>query len=133
MLTSIFVIISMIASATAYSTLAEYNSQNEKNPSDYLDDAEQGNNNAQFTLGIMYKEGDGVEQDDIQAVTWLKKAAEQGHMEAQFTLGNMCEKGQGVAQDNIRAAYWYKKAAEQGRSNTQSNLTFASKTASHDI
>ena len=40
--------------------------------------AKQGNAQAQFNLGKMYAKGQGVRQDDAQAVQWFRKAAEQG-------------------------------------------------------
>ena len=51
--------------------------------------AEQGHANAQFALGYMYFIGDGVPQDDEQAIYWHKKAAEQGHIGAQQALDEM--------------------------------------------
>ena len=45
--------------------------------------AEQGHAVAQFNLGNMYREGDGVPQDDAEAVKRYRKAAEQGLTEAQ--------------------------------------------------
>ena len=41
--------------------------------------AEQGDVDAQFNLGFMYVEGQGVLQDDAEAARWLRLAAEQGH------------------------------------------------------
>ena len=49
--------------------------------------AEQGNANAQDSLGWMYANGQGVPKDDQQAVAWYHKAAEQGVARAQFILG----------------------------------------------
>jgi len=40
--------------------------------------AEQGDMRAQRVLGVMYRFGQGVAQDDRVAVTWYRKAAEQG-------------------------------------------------------
>ncbi|MDO4440771.1 MAG: sel1 repeat family protein, partial [Moraxella sp.] len=37
--------------------------------------AEQGNADAQFNLGNMYDNGNGVKQDYAQAVRWFRKAA----------------------------------------------------------
>ncbi|HHF6559516.1 TPA: tetratricopeptide repeat protein, partial [Haemophilus influenzae] len=45
----------------------------------WLPMAEQGDANVQFNLGVMYAEGQGVKQDDVEAVKWFRKAAEQGH------------------------------------------------------
>jgi TPR repeat protein len=40
--------------------------------------AQQGDASAQFTLGMMYANGQGVTQDVKAAVTWWKLAAKQG-------------------------------------------------------
>ena len=53
------------------------------------DAADQGHGQAQFNLGVMYENGQGVGQSDATAVKWYIKAAEQGLKEAQFNLGNM--------------------------------------------
>ena len=45
--------------------------------------AEQGDAEAQFNLGVMYANGEGVTQDDKEAVKWYRLAAEQGNAEAQ--------------------------------------------------
>ena len=34
---------------------------------------------AQYNLGVMYDNGQGVQQDYKEAVKWYRKAAEQGH------------------------------------------------------
>ena len=41
---------------------------------------------AQCLLGYCYKHGNGVGQDNKQAVYWYRKAAEQGHADAQNVL-----------------------------------------------
>ena len=84
--------------------------------------AEQGVALAQFNLGLMYYEGEGVAQNYVQAIYWFKKSAEQGYASAQYNLGVMHDKGQGVAQNNTQAIYWYKKSAEQGVALAQFNL-----------
>ncbi len=38
--------------------------------------AEQGDAGAQYNLGLMYREGQGVSQDDAEAAKWYRKAAE---------------------------------------------------------
>ena len=76
--------------------------------------AEQGHADSQHFLGFMYRKGEGVPQDDDEALKWTRKAAEQGHAEAQNNLGAMYAEGEGVRQDNAEALRWYRKAAEQG-------------------
>ena len=71
------------------------------------------NAQAQCNLGIMYENGQGVQQDDAEAVKWYRRAAEQGHAEAQYNLGVMYDDGQGVQQDVSEAFFWLEKAASQ--------------------
>ena len=84
--------------------------------------AEQGYDEAQYNLGFMYSNGQGVIQDHKEAVKWYKLAAEQGYATAQFNLGLMYEDGQGVLQDYKEAVKWYKLSAEQAYAKAQSNL-----------
>jgi len=76
--------------------------------------AEQGDAVAQFALGLMYYNGEGVPENDAEAVKWYRLAAEQGHASAQFNLGSMYELGDGVPQNNTRAYEWYSVSANQG-------------------
>ena len=55
--------------------------------------AEQGDAEAQISLGIMYDYGRGVPEDDTEAVKWYRKAAEQGVAKAQYNLGVMYTNG----------------------------------------
>ena len=75
--------------------------------------AEQGDINAQVSLGQMYLVGRGGPRSDIKAAHWYLKAAEQGHTEAQVIIGLLYEEGQGVPQDYLEASGWYQKASEQ--------------------
>ena len=84
--------------------------------------AAQGDASAQFNLGLMYDNGQGVPQDYKEAVKWWKKSAEQGDAEAQYNLGVMYDLGQGVPQDDKEALKWYRKSAEQGDASAQNNL-----------
>ncbi|MDR0481084.1 MAG: sel1 repeat family protein, partial [Gallionellaceae bacterium] len=84
--------------------------------------AEQGDAEAQRTLGFNYYNGEDVEKDREKAAFWYRKAAEQGHANAQYNLGCLYDSGEGVEQDYEQAAFWYRKAAEQGHANAQHNL-----------
>ncbi len=48
--------------------------------------AQQGDTEAQKTLGLMYAKGEGVKQNLTQAKRWFRKAAKQGDMQAQDHL-----------------------------------------------
>ncbi len=51
--------------------------------------AQQGDSDAQYSLGNMYLMGEGIKQDDYQARQWYEKAAEQGHEGAQHNLESL--------------------------------------------
>ena len=84
--------------------------------------ADQGNAIAQYVLGVIYKNGQGVPKDDAEAVWWFRKAAEQKYSEAQFSLGSQYFRGLGVTKDYVEAARWYRRAAEQGHAAAQALL-----------
>ena len=82
-----------------------------------LQAAAQGNAAAQFDLGMMYENGEGVRQDYAEAVRWYRQAAEQGYARAQNNLGLMYVIGRGVRQDLALAQEWYGKACQNGDQN----------------
>jgi hypothetical protein len=63
--------------------------------------AKQGDAAAQASLGVRYATGDGVPQDDAEAVRWYRLAAAQGDAGAQNNFGAMYENGEGVPQDYV--------------------------------
>ena len=76
-----------------------------------------------YPLGKMYALGQGVEQDDVQAAYWYRKAAEEDLPEAQYELGNMYATGRGgIAQDDGQAVLWYRKAADHDHMEAQYEL-----------
>jgi len=84
--------------------------------------AEQGDVYAQTSLGVMYRNGEGVPKNDAEAVKWFRKAVEQGYAGAQFNLGLMLDNGRGVPKNYDEAFKWYRKAAERGHADAQYNL-----------
>jgi TPR repeat protein len=80
----------------------------------FLPLAEQGHARAQFSLGLLYDEGEGVPADAAKAAYWYRKAAEQGHREAQFNLGQMCSVGHGLPKDLQQAYFWWILASSDG-------------------
>ena len=91
--------------------------------------AEQGNASAQYSLGVMYRNGDDVTQDYNSALNWYILAAEQGHDDAQFKLGLMYDMGIGANRDISTAIMWYTFAAEQGNTSAQYRLDSMSREA----
>jgi len=75
--------------------------------------ADQGDVKAQYRLGFMYRRGQGVPQDNAEAVRWWRKTAEQGYADGEYALSFMYRKGQGIPQDFTEAVRWCRKSAEQ--------------------
>ena len=51
--------------------------------------AEQGDAEAQFQLGLAYYNGDGMKKNYSKAYYWFQKAIEQGNNDAQNYIGNL--------------------------------------------
>lgn len=84
--------------------------------------AEAGNADAQFNLGIAWINGSAGTVNYDQARYWWEKAAAQGQRIAQYNLGVLYDEGRGVSQNYRLAAQWYRKAAQQGFISAQYNL-----------
>jgi len=84
--------------------------------------AEQGDALAQYNLGMLYRKGRGVPQDDVQARQWYAKAAAQGQAKAQFNLGTLYFNGEGVPKDYPQALRWFRLAADQGEALAQTKI-----------
>lgn len=76
--------------------------------------AEQGDAEAQVSLGMRYNYGTGVPQDAKQAAQWYHKAAEQGDAYAQATLGFRYYKGEGVPQSYKHSYAWFSVSFANG-------------------
>ncbi|MBT3784172.1 sel1 repeat family protein [bacterium] len=76
--------------------------------------AQEGNITAQFRLGLMFSQAQGVRQSFEAAHKWFRMAASGGHPQAEFQLGLLYAKGEGVEQDYIMARSWYMKANAGG-------------------
>ena len=87
--------------------------------------AEAGHIEAQFGLGMLYRDGRGVARDIEAAAGWFRRAAEQGSMRAQTQLAGMYARGDGVEADWDQAIAWWRKAAAQGSERAQFHLGLA--------
>ena len=77
----------------------------------WLEQAKQGDAQAQTYVGEIYEKGLGLPPDYKAAQVWYKKAAEQGFSRAQINLGYLYENGLGVSQDKVAALNWYRLAS----------------------
>ena len=76
--------------------------------------ADKGSATAQFNVGTMYANGQGVAQNYAEAVKWYGLAANQGLAAAQHNLALMYTNGQGVPQNYVLAYKWFSLSAAQG-------------------
>jgi len=110
--------------------------------SETLQQARNGDSEAQYNVGAMYQNGRGVAANRNKAIEWYTRAADQGNSkamsrlelmeanrssfnsemqhaengnaESQYNIGNMFTKGNGTGIDLKQAVSWYEKAASQG-------------------
>jgi S1-C subfamily serine protease len=84
-----------------------------------LKSAEQGNADADYYLGLMYQNGNGVKKDYIKAHNWYLKSAQKGRAYAQHNLAYLYANGLGVSKDSAVAAKWFTRAANQDNKSSQ--------------
>jgi TPR repeat protein len=75
--------------------------------------AEKGDPDGELLVGVAYVDGNGVPQDDREAMKWLLKAAEKGEYRAMTLVGYMYCHGRGVNEDSEEGIKWLRKAAEK--------------------
>jgi len=74
----------------------------------------EGDGDAAFRLGLLYRNGKGVRQNYQQTLKWYRKGAMLGNAMAQTGLAYLYYKGLGVPQDNVQAYAWFDIAVEGG-------------------
>jgi uncharacterized protein len=72
--------------------------------------ADQGDDVAQFDLGVLHNKGWGVPRDYVQAVKWYRLVAAQGNADAQYNLGILYDDGRRYTE----AVKWYRRAVNMG-------------------
>jgi TPR repeat protein len=88
----------------------------------YLKAATQNHARAQYNLGMIYYNGDGVLRNYGEALQWFEKAAEQEHTYAQNHLGIMYLNGEGTPIDFEKSLKWFHRSAKQDNASAQNNL-----------
>jgi TPR repeat protein len=84
-----------------------------------LESANQGYSTAQYDLGLMYKNGKGIQQDYEQAFKWFMESAVEGNKDAQLEIGDMYYFGQWATKNYKKAFKWSMKSAKQGNAHAQ--------------
>jgi TPR repeat protein len=64
-------------------------------------------------LGVIYRDGDGVDQDPTKAFEYFLKASQDGYARSQFALAACYETGFGAEVNETEALKWYQKSADQ--------------------
>jgi len=101
---------------------AEASKAQRATPEDLGKMAQQGDAEAQWRLGTLYRDGDGVQQSDREAVEWFQRAGEQKYAPALTALGAQYWAGRGVPQSYSKAYFWYDLALAQGDEKAESQL-----------
>ncbi|KAF9900303.1 hypothetical protein EC991_007645 [Linnemannia zychae] len=84
-----------------------------------------GDREAQYALGDMYRDAQGVPQNYQAAMDWYLKAPDQGHPNGHIDMGYQHNNGLGAPQGDAEAIEWQQEAANQGSSSAQ--LDFATR------
>jgi TPR repeat protein len=92
-------------------------------PSNLEKQASNGDINAQYKLGLLYRSG-GAEhkQDGAKAMQWLSRAANAKHTAAQYALAQIYSENINQSQNKQQARYWFRQAAQRGHSDAQYSL-----------
>ncbi len=78
--------------------------------------ADQGDAAAENNIGNMYRFGEAVPRDKVEAARWYAKGAKHGCAEAMFNLGASYYNGDGVASNEFTAYAWFLLAQDAGDS-----------------
>ena len=123
-----------IASADMASGIAAFHKENYHTAYQELHPlAEAGAPKAQYYVGFMLYNGNGVTQNGAEAVKWVKPAAEHGIADAQYLYALMTEAGLSGPKDKkqarkmeasnkAEAVKWFTLAAQQGQIDAQLKL-----------
>ncbi len=87
-------------------------------------DADRGDAEAEYIMGLLSTEGDLGPRDDAAAADWYRKSAEQGYVDAQNALGYAYDFGLGVTRDRAHAQVWYGEAAAEGTIIARNNMAY---------
>ena len=80
----------------------------------WIKGSEAGEGGCTKNLGIVYRAGDGVEQDGAKALAYFEKSAEQGSIDALEELDDAYRMGQIVEKDDAKAIEYFQRAYDLG-------------------
>lgn len=79
--------------------------------------ADHGQAQASFTIGTMYRDGNGVQKSSVDAFKYFKKSADEGYLPAQLVVGDLYLKGSGVEKSQKQALKYYLLGSNSGDAN----------------
>ena len=89
--------------------------------------AEEGNAAAQFNLGQMYRLGQGVSMDPVEAARRYRQAAAQGDAQSQYNMGVMYFNAEGAPRNLVFSHMWLTLSAMSGVENAARNRTIVTR------
>lgn len=104
--TIVFLLLSFLANSTSWADQKSYEQ--------ILKTAEQGDANAQNTIGLSYFSNKKDKDNIKKAFKWFAKSAEQNHPAALFNLASLYQSGQGTEQNTKKAKELFEKSASLG-------------------
>lgn len=81
-----------------------------------------GNSESQYSLGMAYLNGEGIEINYFETLKWFKLSALKGNMNAYYQLGICFENGYGTYKDKNRANYYYLQASNLGHKKAKEKI-----------
>lgn len=110
---SILASILFLAAATPAAVAAQTPSEAAALYRDMKVRAEAGDAEAQWEIGMMLLNGDGVTRNEREAWRWVRASGDAGHEKGMISTAVMLALGQGTAPDPAQARDWYRRAAER--------------------
>ena len=107
---------------TAYALLAKARALTVSDLETLEAKAQAGDSESETILGLAYRTGTLVKQDDAEARRLLQDAANRGFMAAEQAMGIFSQAGFGMPPDKDQAVFWYTKAAQDGSSDAATSL-----------
>lgn len=90
-------------------------------------EADKDNGKAYNVLGIMYNDGEGVQEDKNKAFSYFKKSADTGFDWGMYNLAQCYEYGDGITKNWDKAVELYEKSAEAGNDEAKRKLAMPPK------
>ena len=84
--------------------------------------AEKNHVAAQYSLGWMYANGEGLAVNAKEGIKWWRKSAALGHPDAHFAMALAYTTGEGVKKNALKAIEWHIDASQLGHEDSQSIL-----------